>query len=99
MFFYQKKINFLQICYRYATIKEEESINKDITICSGQGMLSESHIFQSTSEKVSVMLYTSSDPVEQFHFALKYQGNCSFVDLKSLYKTILYLHYKPKGEA
>ena len=65
----------LQICYRYATIKEEESINKDITICSGQTMTTESHIFQSTSEKVSIVLYTSSDPDEQFHFALKYEGN------------------------
>lgn len=38
-------------------------------------MTTESHIFQSTSEKVSIVLYTSSDPDEQFHFALKYEGN------------------------
>ena len=65
----------MQICYRYATIKEEDSINKDITICSGQGIISEDHILLSTSEKVSVVLYTSSDPEEQFHFALKFEGN------------------------
>ncbi len=78
---FSHEISPLQICYRYATIKEDDSISKDITICAGRSpgggataAAPESHVFLSASEKVSIVLYTTNDPEEQFHFALRYQG-------------------------
>lgn len=69
-----KSVKTAKICYKYATLQEDSSITKDITMCSDTDHQLEGHIYLSDTNKVLVSLYTATSKEELHHFALKYEG-------------------------
>ena len=61
-------------CYRYATLREANTITRDLTICVGDDRTPTNQVYTSETGSVSVTLYTADTQEELFYFALKYEG-------------------------
>ncbi len=62
-------------CHRYAIIEESNDGSKDITSCTqDRHKARERHVYESSSNSVTVTLYTPSVGEDSIHFLLRYDG-------------------------
>ena len=60
------------MCWKYATLQDEGSISKDITVCTGEQALAQTYL--SETNKVSIVLHTPNEQKHLLYFAIKYEG-------------------------